>query len=176
MALVAKAPFAKKLIMGRWQMKGSGLSSSLTHQCDAFCLERDGILQLQYFLLDGLPPLLNGLDWGSVRSLVLRSGIQRLGLRKGSFFYCCCCCCVCMFFCFHQLFGAWLGSTLPEWSNSALSQSESSYRPWFHRKTKLAGEYRAVISIRHNFKSLCPAPLKLRSLPRSCGRCWPAAS
>lgn len=36
---------------------------------------------------------------------------------------------------FHQLLGAWLGSALPEWSSSALSQSESSYRPWFHGKT-----------------------------------------
>ena len=33
--------------------------------------------------------------------------------------------------CFHQLDGAWLGSALHEWSSSALSQSESSYRPWF---------------------------------------------
>lgn len=32
--------------------------------------------------------------------------------------------------CFHQLAGGWLGSAMPEWSNSALSQSESSYRPW----------------------------------------------
>ena len=30
----------------------------------------------------------------------------------------------------HQLAGGWLGSALPEWSSSALSQSESSYRPW----------------------------------------------
>lgn len=45
--LLPRRPLQKTLIMGRWQMKGSGLSSSLTHQCDAFCLERDGILQLQ---------------------------------------------------------------------------------------------------------------------------------
>lgn len=36
---------------------------------------------------------------------------------------------------FHQLVGGWLGSALPELSSSALSQSESSYRPWFGGKT-----------------------------------------
>lgn len=40
---------------------------------------------------------------------------------------------VCQYF--HQLLGGWLGSALPEWSSSALSQSESSYRPWFKGKT-----------------------------------------
>lgn len=99
----------------------------------------DRILQPQQFLLDGLPPLLNGPDRGSVRSLDLRSGIQRPGSEEGFILFVvvvvCVSVCVCLFCLFHQLCGAWLGSTLPEWSSSALSQSESSYRPWFHRKT-----------------------------------------
>lgn len=36
---------------------------------------------------------------------------------------------------FHQLPVGWLGSALPEWSSSVLSQSESSYRPWWGGKT-----------------------------------------
>lgn len=35
---------------------------------------------------------------------------------------------------FHQWPAGWLGSALPEWSSSVLSQSESSYRPWWEER------------------------------------------
>lgn len=83
----------------------------------------------------------------------------------------------CFFFCFewaevsdfHQLLGAWLGSALPEWSSSALSQSESSYRPWFHGKTwiiHISWLEQAFFSTRHFIVSFLWGPffLNLHSL------------
>lgn len=55
---------------------------------------------------------------------------------------------------FHQLPAGWLGSTLPEWSSSVLSQSESSYRPWLEEKTGTPLRSETLdLQLNHLFKS-----------------------
>lgn len=49
---------------------------------------------------------------------------------------------------FHQLPVGWLGSALPEWSSSVLSQSESSYRPWWGGKTARCEESQPSIILK----------------------------
>lgn len=59
---------------------------------------------------------------------------------------------------FHQLVGGWLGSALPEWSSSALSQSESSYWPWCGAKTWIIWVRTATDSLTLILMKYCHGP------------------